>query len=209
MRIRENIHKYGDDISLAKLDGLAKGLLWLYANEFQWMDVTPSKLTEREICAKSGMAQSTYFEKRKYLEHLGWIKVENNGYHKPCSVYPTVGIDDPAYELRSWAEWHPYNDPYMRLVRQEQLRMLNDGIDLSFSQVNQLIEYDDGLYESLLEDSLPSDPESSESRKISIALMEKSSENFEKLHPLYQEQLESWEAGNQNSPFIYVYPWTE
>ena len=151
MRIRKNIHQYGEDVALAKLDGLAKGLLWLYAFEFGWDDMIPSRLTEREICSLSGMAQSTYYEKRNYLQDLGWIKVEHNGFNKPCSVYPLIGEDDPNFESRSWAAWHPLNHPYLKLIRSEQRRMVSDGIDIPFSEVYQLFEDDDELYASFLE----------------------------------------------------------
>ena len=123
MRMRENIHQYGEDVTLARIDGLAKGLLWLYAFEFEWDDMVPSRLTEREICALAGMAQSTYYEKRNYLEALGWIRVENMGFNKPCSVYPQIGRDDPEYANRSWAKWHPLEHPYLGLIRSQQIKM--------------------------------------------------------------------------------------
>lgn len=72
MRIRENIHEYGEDLSLAKLDGLAKGLLWLYAFQFEWADRIPARLTEREICAMAGISQSTYY-KKKNLSRGSWL----------------------------------------------------------------------------------------------------------------------------------------
>ncbi len=152
MRMRENIHQYGEDISLAKLDGLSKGLLWQYAFEYDWEAKIPSRLTEREICSMTGMAQSTYFIKRNYLEALSWIKVEHNGFNKPCSVYPLIGEDDPDYETRSWASWHPLNHTYLALIRSEQKKMVLDGIDVPFSKVCQLFEDDDELYASFLEE---------------------------------------------------------
>lgn len=154
MRIRKNIHQYGEDVALAKLDGLAKGLLWLYAFEFEWEGMIPSRLTEREICSMSGMAQSTYYEKRKYLEELGWIKVQHNGFNKPCSVYPLVGEDDAKFESRSWAAWHPLNQTYLKFIRSEQRRMVAEGVDIPFSEVYQLFEDDDELYASFLENDV-------------------------------------------------------
>lgn len=156
MRIRETIYEYGEDITFAKLDGLAKALLWLYAFQFEWDDRIPSRLTEREICAMAGMSQSTYYSKRVYLERLGWLKVEHMGFNKPCAVYPLIGNDDPDYEMRSWARWHPLEHSYFKLVRSEQLRMVQDGIDIPFSEVFQLFEDDDELYASFLEDDLDS-----------------------------------------------------
>lgn len=150
MRIRENIHQYGEDVIYAKLDGLAKALLWLYAFHFQWADMLPAKLTERDICSLAGMSQSTYFSKRKYLENLGWIKVEHLGFNQPCAVYPLVGNDDPNYENRSWAEWHPFKHPYLGLIRSEQIKMATEGVDIPFSEVYQLFEDDDELYESFV-----------------------------------------------------------
>lgn len=161
MRIRENIHEYGEDLSLAKLDGLAKGLLWLYAFQFEWADRIPARLTEREICAMAGISQSTYYKKRTYLEDLGWIKVEHMGFNKPCSVYPLVGMDDPDYESRSWAKWHPFRHPYLGLIRSEQIKMATEGVDVPFSEVYQLFEDDDELYESFV-DAPPSEFDSEE-----------------------------------------------
>jgi hypothetical protein len=57
------------------------------------------------------MSQGTYYEKRQYLEKLGWIKIIRRGFDKPCMVTPTKGKDDPDYENRSWAKWHPSNRP--------------------------------------------------------------------------------------------------
>ena len=150
MRIRETIYEYGEDVTFAKLDGLAKALLWLYAFQFEWDDRIPSRLTEREICAMAGMSQSTYYSKRLYLERLGWIKVEHMGFNKPCSVYPLVGTDDPSYEERSWANWHPFKHPYLGLIRSQQIKMASEGVDIPFSEVYQLFEDDDELYESFL-----------------------------------------------------------
>lgn len=167
MRIRQNIHEYGEDITLAKLDGLAKGLLWLYAFHFEWEDRYPAKLTEREICSLSGMSQSTYFTKRTYLEELGWLKVEHQGFNKPCAVYPLVGNDDPKYENRSWAKWHPFCHPYYGLIRSQQIRMAAEGVDLPFSEVYQLFEDDDDLYESFI-DSEPVETDTEEEKRYKL-----------------------------------------
>ncbi len=165
MRIRETIHEYGEDITYAKLDGLAKGLLWLYAFHFEWADRIPARLTEREICALSGMSQSTYYNKRVYLESLGWIKVEHMGFNKPCSVYPLVGSDDSDYETRSWANWHPFKHPYLGLIRSEQIKMAAEGVDVPFSEVYQLFEDDDELYESFVNSPL-SEGDSEEEKRF-------------------------------------------
>ncbi len=165
MRIRETIHQYGEDITFAKIDGLAKALLWLYAFEFEWADRLPSRLTEREICALSGMSQSTYYKKRLYLESLEWIKVEHMGFNKPCAVYPLVGKDDADYENRSWADWHPFKHPYYGLIRSEQLKMAKEGVDITFSEVYQLFEDDDELYESFV-NAEPSDSDSEEEKRF-------------------------------------------
>jgi hypothetical protein len=165
MRIRETIHEYGEDIIYAKLDGLAKGLLWLYAFHFEWADRIPARLTEREICALSGMSQSTYYKKRVYLESLGWIKVEHMGFNKPCSVYPLVGSDDSDYETRSWANWHPFKHPYLGLIRSEQIKMAAEGVDVPFSEVYQLFEDDDELYESFVNSPL-SEGDSEEEKRF-------------------------------------------
>jgi hypothetical protein len=55
------------------------------------------------------MSSSTYQVKRKYLEDLGWIKVVHRGFETPCKVSVLIGMDDPDYESKSWAKWHPTN----------------------------------------------------------------------------------------------------
>jgi hypothetical protein len=98
---------YADKIRLAKLDGGAKGLLWFYASTFNWRNKKPSYYTERSICALTGMSLGTYHVRRKYLEELGWISVYHKGKHNTAHVGLKVGNDDPDYETKCWAEWHP------------------------------------------------------------------------------------------------------
>lgn len=106
---RDKLYKYAALVQRAKLDCGAKALLWHYAYTYNWTEQTPSFYPQRTLCAEVGMSQGTYYQKRKYLEDLGWIKVRNMGYNFPCLVTPLEGRDDPNYEDRSWAKWHPAN----------------------------------------------------------------------------------------------------
>jgi hypothetical protein len=53
------------------------------------------------------MAQGSYNEARDKLEELGWIKTLYLGRRIPVNVWVRYGIDDPNYEKKSWAKWHP------------------------------------------------------------------------------------------------------
>jgi len=108
---RVKLYEYGAIVQNAKLDCTAKALLWFYAYTYNWTEKRDSYYAQRKICAQVGMSQSTYQKKRKYLEHLGWIKVVRRGYKDTCLVKVMVGKDDPDYEKMSWAEWHPSNKP--------------------------------------------------------------------------------------------------
>jgi hypothetical protein len=55
------------------------------------------------------MSQGTYYQKRQYLVDLGWVEIKNRGFAKSCLATPLKGMDDPDYENRSWAKWHPSN----------------------------------------------------------------------------------------------------
>jgi hypothetical protein len=109
-KVQDKLYKFGNSIINAKLDGTAKGLLWFYAFVFNWEYVRPSFWAQRKICAHVGMSQSTYQQKRKYLEDLGWIKVLHRGFNNPCLVTVQIGENDPNYENKSWAKWHPENE---------------------------------------------------------------------------------------------------
>ncbi len=113
-RVQDKLYKYAEIVKLAKIDGSAKALLWFYAFVFNWENKNPSWYSQRRICALTGMSQSTYHIKRKYLEDLGWITVLNRGFKETCLVSVKVGSNDPDYENKSWAKWHPDNE------RQEQ-----------------------------------------------------------------------------------------
>lgn len=106
---RTKLYKYAEVIINAKLDSKAKALLWFYAYVYNWEEGKPSYWSQRRICASVGMSQSTYQIKRKYLEELGWIRVQHRGFETPCKVSVDLGIDDPNYENKSWAKWHPSN----------------------------------------------------------------------------------------------------
>ena len=108
---QDKLYEYAALVQRAKLDGKAKALLWHYAYTYNWTNKRPSFYSQRTLCAEVGMSQGTYYEKREYLEKLGWIKIKRRGFDKPCMVTPMQGQDDPDYENRSWAKWHPSNKP--------------------------------------------------------------------------------------------------
>jgi DNA-binding transcriptional MocR family regulator len=120
---QEYLYEYNEKIKRAKIDGRAKGLLQFYANVFNWKSRGASFYTQRQICALVGMSQSTYQEKRDYLENLGWVKVEYRGRNKSCRVWVSVGRDDPEYEKKSWARWHPDNLQDDRLEESVEVKM--------------------------------------------------------------------------------------
>lgn len=109
-KVQDKLYKYGSIVMNAKLDGTAKALLWFYAYAFNWESARPSWYSQRKICSMTGMSQSTYHNKRKYLERLGWIKVFNRGFSDSCLVGVKIGLNDPDYEKKSWAKWHPENE---------------------------------------------------------------------------------------------------
>jgi hypothetical protein len=100
---------YSEHIRTAKIDGGAKALLWFYGFTFNWKNKKASHYAERTICSLVGMSLGTYQKRRKYLEDLGWIVVHHRGKNQQALVVPVVGRDDPDYENRCWAEWHPSN----------------------------------------------------------------------------------------------------
>jgi hypothetical protein len=103
---QDKLYLYNRYIADAKLDGIAKGLLYFYANVYNWKNNKASYWSQRSICASVGISQNTYQKKRKYLEELGWIKVHYRGRNTPCLVHVTIGFDDPEYDKRSWAQGH-------------------------------------------------------------------------------------------------------
>lgn len=109
-KVQDKLYKYGSKVLNAKIDGSAKALLWFYAYVFNWEGSLPSWYAQRKICALTGMSQSTYQNKRKYLERLGWIEVFNRGQNETCLVKVKEGMNDPDYEKMSWAKWHPENE---------------------------------------------------------------------------------------------------
>jgi hypothetical protein len=109
-KVQDKLYKYGSIVLNAKIDGTAKALLWFYAYVYNWEGSMPSWWSQRKICATTGMSQSTYHNKRKYLERLGWIEVLNRGFSETCLVKVKEGMNDPEYEKMSWAKWHPENE---------------------------------------------------------------------------------------------------
>jgi hypothetical protein len=94
------------------------------------------------------MSPSTYQDKRKYLEKLGWIEVLNRGFSETCLVKVKEGMNDPDYEKMSWAKWHPENEKKERA----------ESLARFLSNSPQALENDDSNSESLdtetvLEDS--------------------------------------------------------
>jgi len=106
---RDRLYKYGEAIVNAKLDGGAKMLLWHYAFAYNWTEERRSFWSEERICAHTSMAPSTFQKRKKYLKDLGWLDIVKIGLKHPPLVKPTYGMDDPAYEDRHWAKWHPSN----------------------------------------------------------------------------------------------------
>ena len=96
---RTKLYKYAEVIINAKLDSKAKALLWFYAYVYNWEEGKPSYWSQRRICASVGMSQSTYQIKRKYLEELGWIRVQHRGFETPCK-----GIVITKETLKTWAK---------------------------------------------------------------------------------------------------------
>ena len=106
---RTKLYKYAEIVINAKLDSKAKALLWFYAYVYNWEEGKASYWSQRRICASVGMSSSTYHDKRQYLQDLGWIRVQHRGFETPCKVSVLIGVDDPNYESKSWAKWHPSN----------------------------------------------------------------------------------------------------
>lgn len=133
-RQQDKLYKFGNSIIYAKLDGTAKGLLWFYAFVYNWENHKDSFWAQRKICALTGMSQSTYHVKRKYLEDLGWIRVIRRGYKDSSLTKVTVGKNDPNYEKMSWAEWHPQNEAEKKRNQyQKYVEQLTTGEPINFN----------------------------------------------------------------------------
>lgn len=102
-------YKYLAAIQNAKLGSKEKLLLYFYATTFNWNEKNPSFYSQRKICALNSMGVATYTKVRDRLEELGWIKVLYRGRRKSCQITVLYGQDDPLYEGRCWAKWHPSN----------------------------------------------------------------------------------------------------
>jgi hypothetical protein len=113
-------YEYLAAIQTAKLGSKEKLLLYFYATTFNWKESRPSFYGQRKICALNSMGQGAYDLARDKLEELGWIKVLYRGRKKSCQVTVMYGKDDPSYERRHWAKWHPDNvsaeDEFWELV---------------------------------------------------------------------------------------------
>lgn len=101
--------KYLRLVQGAKLGSYEKLLLYFYATTYNWKNESPSRYSLRTSCALLGMSMNTYNEARKRLEALGWVLVIARGRQDPSWVYPQIGRDDPGYESKSCAKWHPAN----------------------------------------------------------------------------------------------------
>ena len=141
---QDKLYLYNRHIADAKLDGLAKGLLYFYANVYNWSKDEASYWSQRSICASVGISQNTYQKKRKYLEELGWLKVQNRGRNKSCKVWVSVGIDDPDYDQRCWASGHK------RMFNQDELENLFAPVHNPFDSLNGL----DGIPGDLIKSSV-------------------------------------------------------
>ena len=156
MSKKDKLYEYLDEVIHAKIDGKAKGLLYFYATVYNWTKNRPSYWSERSICAVTSMAPSTYQEKRKYLEELGWIVVKNRGREITALVGVKVGRNDPQYEMNCWAKWHPYTqkddlDNFWNEVEEDEQAkfQISDELVLKLS-TNSKEEIDDiwGVFES-------------------------------------------------------------
>jgi hypothetical protein len=156
MSKKDKLYEYLDEVIHAKIDGKAKGLLYFYATVYNWTKNRPSYWSERSICAVTSMAPSTYQEKRKYLEDLGWIVVKNRGREITALVGVKVGRNDPQYEMNCWAKWHPYTqkddlDNFWDEVQEDEQRkfQISDELVLKLS-TNSKEENEDiwGVFES-------------------------------------------------------------
>jgi hypothetical protein len=156
-RVQDKLYKYASIVLNAKIDGSAKALLWFYAYVFNWDAGRPSYWAQRKICALTGMSQSTYQKKRKYLEDLGWITVFKRGFSESCLVSVKVGSNDPNYENMSWAKWHPENE---HKARQEALTQFLIDSSSVLMDDDAARESNDSLWEHL--DSEQDDDESGE-----------------------------------------------
>jgi hypothetical protein len=125
-------------IQNAKLGSKEKLLLYFYATTFNWSERRATYYSQRKICALNSMGEGTYKRTRDKLEELGWIKVLYRGRRLSCKVTVRYGIDDPNYESRCWAKWHPSNrlaeDVFWEIVS----RLENQGI-----AVDDLLEFAD------------------------------------------------------------------
>jgi hypothetical protein len=140
---RTKLYKYAEILINAKLDSKAKALLWFYAYVYNWEEAKASYWSQRRICASVGMSSSTYQAKRKYLEDLGWIKVVHRGFETPCKVSVLIGMDDPDYESKSWAKWHPSNISVLPEEKEEdseidELNIEQQMLDLSRLESNSI-----------------------------------------------------------------------
>lgn len=113
-------YRYLDAVREAKLGSKEKLLLYFYATTFKWDERKASFYGQRKICALTSMSQGAYDKARDKLEELGWIKVLYRGRKKSCQVTVQYGVDDPDYENRHWAKWHPsrssIEDRYWEIV---------------------------------------------------------------------------------------------
>jgi hypothetical protein len=135
---RTKLYKYAEIVLNAKLDSKAKALLWFYAYVYNWEEGTASYWSQRRICASVGMSSSTYQDKRQYLQDLGWIRVQHRGFETPCKVSVLIGVDDPSYESKSWAKWHPSNVSILPEENEDDHETNNINIEDQLSSLSKL-----------------------------------------------------------------------
>jgi hypothetical protein len=131
-------YEYLAAIQSAKLGSKEKLLLYFYATTFNWQQRRASFYGQRKICALNSIGQGAYDRARDKLEELGWIRVIYRGRKKSCQVSVQYGQDDPSYEARHWAKWHPTNtsieDQYWEIVSK---------LDAKGIPIDALLEYSD------------------------------------------------------------------
>jgi hypothetical protein len=137
-------YKFLAAIQNAKLGSKEKLLLYFYATTFNWEERRASFYAQRKICAMNSLSQGAYDKARDKLEDLGWIRVIYRGRKKSCQVSVQYGKDDPSYEARHWAKWHPTNisieDQYWEIVSK---------LDAKGMPIDALLEYADSPAEGI------------------------------------------------------------
>lgn len=104
---QKDVFAYLPVVVTARLGRNEKILLFFYAWSFNWKKRKPSHYSTGSICAYLSMSKNTYYKARNRLEELGWIIVKNKGQQSQCEVTVQMGVDDPEYDNKNWANKYP------------------------------------------------------------------------------------------------------